>query len=213
MCRTPKEENLSRIAKDNSKLLDRIIVYINTELKLDLYKNYNNIPNNTKELEILKSKPFYRQTVKRLLNTINHHAHRQNTMIADIEKGNRILELKRSLTVTSVAYGNESSFNKGFKPNSQEKALIEAGEEEQRQKQRILKYELFMKSFEDNKELIKDFVELSPNNAGAEVLTRHYIYDEQFVDIARALNYDTGYIYILSNRTIDDLTQILMFNL
>ena len=213
MCRTPKEENLNRIAKDNSKLLDKVILYINTELNIDLYKNYTNIENSSNSINIKKITAFYKQTIIRLLSTVESHAMKERMLMLDIEKGNNLLNYKKSLTVTSVSYGNETSFNNGFKPNTQEKYLIEVEEERKRQEKRILKYDLFMKSFEDNKNMIKDFVELAPNVSAAEIIIRHFIYGQKFSEIAKEMCYEKESLYVIWQRAVDELALILKLSL
>ena len=68
-----------------------------------------------------------------------------------------------------------------------------------------------MKSFEENKELIKSFIELAPNISAAEITIRHFVYGQRFIDIAKALNYEN--VYTIWKRAVDELTSILMLSL
>jgi hypothetical protein len=208
-----KIDKIKEIAKENINLIDRIIRYINLELKLDLYKevnlnieeinNSNNINNN-----LIKSKSFYKQTIKRLLNLIERKSLKEMLLFKEVEKGNQLLEYKRAVTVKSPSYENQASFNNGYRANTHEQMLIDIYEEEQKQKQRINAYDLFVKSFEANKKMLQEFIELLPNTKAAEVLIRHYLHSERFCDIAKAIMYEEA--YTLSKRGIDDLALILM---
>ena len=106
-----------------------------------------------------------------------------------------------------------SSLN-GYKPNSQEAKLLSVEEEIKKQQKRLIDYQLFMKSFEDHKELLIKFIELAPNNAtGIEAVTRHYVFGEKWWDIARKLNYSEPTIYSARKRLLEDLTLILAMSL
>ena len=213
MCRTPKEEKLKKIAKDNSKLIDKVIVYINTELNIELYRDISNIKN-IKESNYKKTTAFYKQTILRLLNKIEFYSMKERLLMLDIEKGQKLLNYKKSLTVTSVAYGgSEAGFNNGYKPNTQEKVLIEVDEERKKQEKRLLNYDLFMKSFEANKKMIKDFVELAPNVNAAEIIIRHFIYGQKFSEISKAMSYEKESLYVIWQRAVDELTTILELSL
>ncbi len=212
MCKTNKNERLKEISKNNNEVLNGVIEIINKEIKLDLYRevdtlednNINNISSNI----IIKSKSFYKQVVKRLLNLIERKSMKERILFQEIEKGNHLLQYKRALTVKSPAYDNQASFNEGYRPNTHESALIDIYEEEQKQKQRIINYDSYVKDFEKDKKTIQEFIELLPNTKATEVFIRHYINSEKYNDIAKAMYYEK--VSYLVQRGIDDLALILM---
>lgn len=211
MCKTNKNERLKEISKNNNEVLNGVIEIINKEIKLDLYKevdtledkNINNITSN-----IIKSKSFYKQVVKRLLNLIERKSMKERILFQEIEKGNHLLQYKRALTVKSPAYDNQASFNEGYRPNTHESALIDIYEEEQKQKQRIINYDSYVKDFEKDKIIIQEFIELLPNTKATEVFIRHFINGDKYSDIAKVVMYEE--VYYLAKRGIDDLALILM---
>ena len=227
MCKTLREQQLKQIANDsnNNILLNNIIIFINKNLNIDLIKEYNslnvvkyrdiiNIDSNdefTSE-KIKKIKAFYKQTVRRVLNLIERQAMKERLLLEDIEKGQRILNMKKSATVQSPNYGSEvGKQENGYHPNSQEKILIAIGEEMQKQEKKIAKYDEFSKEFEEQKSLIQQFIELSPNTTGVEATIRHYIMHEKHKSIEDKLCHSNVRTSI--GRLTADLGMILMYAL
>nr|MCR5786469.1 hypothetical protein [Acholeplasmatales bacterium] len=175
MCKTTNEELIKKIASDNVELINKVIKYINLELKVDLYKEYNNTININTTNSLLKDKVYYKQVIFRLFNLIDKYTLKEKLLWNDVVKGENLLRAKRAATVKSPNYGTEASFNDGYRPNTQEQTLIAIEEEALKQAQRINKYELFVKSFKDNKQMIKDFILLLPNTTQAEIIIRHHL--------------------------------------
>ena len=210
MCRTPKEEKLKKIAKDNSKLIDKVIVYINTELNIELYRD---ISNNNKYTEkgLIKDKSFYKQVINRLLNSIERKTLHIKFLWVECEKGQDLLDMKKASTVQSPSYENEFSKNTGLIPNTYEAKLLSIEEETKRQQKRIIDYQIAVDEFDKVKDLFSSFIELSPNVTGVEVALKHYIYGLRYCDIAAELCYSE--VYTISKRLVDDLASILMYSL
>lgn len=209
MCKTLREITLQQIANSNNTILDNIIVFINNNLNIDLYRESNNIKSSN---DIKKIKAFYKQTVKRLLSLIERHSMKERLLLEDIEKGQRILDMKKSATVQSPSYGSEAGKQEnGYHPNTQEKILIAIEEEWKRQTKRIEKHEVFVEQFENEKALIQSFIELSPYTTNAEVGVRHYVLGERFCKIEDKLCHSN--VRTAIGRLIDDLGMILMYAL
>lgn len=200
---------------NNIVIIDNIIKYIELELNINLYKTYKTNTKVDKVLDIKKILPFYKQVITRLLNHVEQLTRKASYLFEAVEKGDRVLNYKKALTVQSPSYDNDAGgFNNGYKPNSQEAKLLSVEEEIKKQQKRLIDYQLFMKSFEDHKELLKNFIELAPNNAtGIEAVTRHYVFGEKWCDIARKLNYSEPTIYSARKRLLEDLTLILAMSL
>lgn len=208
MCRTTTNELIKKIAADNVELISRIIRYINLELKVDLYKDYNNSININKYNSLIKDKVYYKQVIFRLFNLVDRYSLKERLLLKEIEKGNELLKLKKAATVKSPNYGTEASFNDGYRPNTQEETLIAIEEEALEQAQRINKYDLFVKSFKDNKQMIKDFILLLPNTTQAEIIIRHHLDGETYSSIAEDLCYADA--KTPAKRGRDNLALILM---
>lgn len=206
MCKLTKNELLREVAVNNNQVITNIKNYLYHELNILFYNNNTSSNNNN-----LYTKSYYKQVVKRLLNLAERYSMKERILFQEIKKGNELLQYKRAVTVKSPSYDNQSSFNEGYRPNTQIEKLIDIHEEEQKQKQRINTYDLFVKSFNDNKELIKSFIELSPNTKAVEVIIRHYLEGQRFCDIAKEMCYEET--YYLAKRGIDELAVIIMQSL
>lgn len=210
-----KDDRIKAIieVKENQLVIDRVINYINLELNINLYKDYSNNININDNNSLILNKSYYRQVVRRLLNLIERHSLKEKLLFEEMEKGSKILKIKEAATVKSPSYdGSESGKQEnGYKANTQEKLLIDIEEERLKQAQRINAYDLFTKSFTDNKELTKEFIELAPNTRAVEIMIRHYFNGERYCDIARKMMYEE--VYNLEKRAVDDLSLILMYSL
>ena len=209
MCKTLREQNLKQIAISNDSLLNNIIIFINSNLNIDLYKESNNIKSSE---DIKKITAFYKQTVRRLLNLIERHSMKERLLLEDIEKGQRILNVKKAATVQSPNYGSEvGKQENGYHPNSQEQILLSIEEEHIRQANRTKKYDDFVEEFKQEKELIQQFIELSPNTTGVEATIRHYILHEKHKSIEDKLCHSN--VRTAIGRVTADLGMILMYAL
>lgn len=196
---------LTNIASNNRNILNSIIKYINTELKENLYRDTDNRDT------IIKDKPFYKQVVNRLLNSVERKTLKIKLLWEECEKGQQLLDMKRASTVQSPSYENEFSKNTGLIANTYEKKLLSIEEEVRKQQQRLIKYQVAVEEFEAEKKLFESFIDLSPNVIGVEVIIKHYLYGARFADIAAELHYEE--VYYIVRRTIDDLATILMVSL
>ncbi len=209
MCKISKNERLKEISMNNLGVITDIIVILNKELNIKLYKEEVLENDGTGVVKtLLKTKSFYKQAIKRLLNLIERKSLKEMLLFKEVKKGNELLQYKRAVTVKSPAYDNQASFNEGYRPNTHESALIDIYEEEQKQKQRIINYDSYVKDFEKDKNTIQEFIELLPNTKATEVFIRHYINSEKYNDIAKAMYYEK--VSYLVQRGIDDLALILM---
>lgn len=211
-----KEQKLVEIinSSNNLVIIDNIIKYIELELNIKLYKTFKTNTVVDKVIDIRKKKATYKQYIGRLLNHVDRLVTNESHLLEEVKRGDDLLRYKKSLTVGSPSFDNESGgFNNGYKPNTQESKLLAVEEEIKKQQKRIIDYELFCKSFEEHKKLLKSFIELSPNNTGVDVLIRHYIYGEKFCEIARKLNYTDSAIFQARTRVIEDLALILLLSL
>ena len=212
-----KEQKLVEIinsSNNNLVIIDNIIKYIELELHIELYKTSKTNTVVDKVIDIRKKKATYKQYIGRLLNHVDTLVSQESRLLKEVKKGDDLLRYKKALTVGSPSFDNEGGgFNNGYKPNTQESKLLAVEEEIKKQQKRIIDYELFCKSFEEHKKLLKQFIELSPNNTGVDVLIRHYIYGEKFCDIARKLNYTDSGIFQARARIIEDLALILLLSL
>ena len=217
MKKKAKEEKLVEIinsSNNNLVVIDNIIKYIEVELNIKLYRTFKTNTVIDKVIDIRKVNPFYRQTINRLFNHIERYSVKERLLLDEVQRGDDLLRYKKSLTVGSPSFDNEGGgFNNGYKPNTQESKLLAVEEEIKKQQKRIIDYELFCKSFEEHKKLLRSFIELSPNNTGVDVLIRHYIYGEKFCEIARKLNYTDSAIFQARTRVIEDLALILLLSL
>lgn len=212
MCRTPREVDLKSISNNNIKLLNNIIEIIDNNIKVNLYREFKDISINLDNInEFKKTKSFYKQTIKRLLNTIERYSMKERLLLEDIEKGQRLVEMKKAATVQSPNYGFEASFNDGYRPNTYEIKLHAIEEELEKQDQRIKKYDDYVKQHEEEKDLLTKFIELSPNTPGVEGLIRHFFNGESYESISKKLKYSN--IKTMSYRALDDVAMILMFSL
>lgn len=214
--KTKEQKITENILSDNNNIvvIDNIIKYLELELNIELYKTSKTNTIVDKVIDIRKKKATYRQYIGRLLNHVDRLVTKENNLLEEVKRGDDLLRYKKSLTVSSPSFDNEGGgFNNGYKPNSQESKLLAVEEEIKKQQKRLIDYQLFVKSFEDHKQLLKQFIELSPNNTGVDVLIRHYVYGERFCDIARKLNYTDSAIYQARTRVIDDLALILLLSL
>ncbi len=220
MCNNKSSDDLSKrsikynkyynIASNNTKLINSIVIYVNKELKESLYKDSNK---KDEESYLIKERPFYRQVVNRILNSVERNTMKEALLWSEVEKGERILKYKKAATVKSPNYGEEASFNNGYRPNTQEKKLLDIEEECIKQQDRILSYELCVINNKETNELIKEFISLATNTPGVELLIRHYINGEKYSDLSSKLNYSEEYIPTLRKRTIEELAIILMISL
>ena len=134
---------------------------------------------------------------------------KERLLLEEVEKGQKILTMKKALTVKSPSMSSEVfAASLG---NSQEQILIDIGEETEKQKQRIKKYDAFVSEHEKEKVLIREFIELSPNTPGVEAIIRHFIEGQPFREIADVMSYEQ--VYTIWKRALDDLAVILMFDL
>jgi len=207
MCKNPKIKTLKEISvnKNNIKIIDDIIKYININLNIDLYKEYNNI----KELDLKKCKSFYKQTIKRLFNLIERHTMKENLLLKEMKKGQEILNLKKAATVKSPSISDGIFSSKPG--NSQEKILISICNEQEEQSKRTKRYDDYVEKNKEEKKLIQSFIELSPYTTGVEIAIRHYILGEKFCDIAENLCYSNA--RTPSENVLDDLALILYLSL
>ena len=201
---------LQEIAASNTEVLNKIILYINKQLKENLYRD---ISNNNKYTEkgLIKDKSFYKQVINRLLNSIERKTLHIKFLWVECEKGQDLLDMKKASTVQSPSYENEFSKNTGLIPNTYEAKLLSIEEETKRQQKRIIDYQIAVDEFDKVKDLFSSFIELSPNVTGVEVALKHYIYGLRYCDIAAELCYSE--VYTISKRLVDDLASILMYSL
>ena len=200
---------LQEIAAGNSEVINKVIIYINKQLKENLYRDISN--NKYTEKGLIKEKSFYKQIINRLLNSLERKSLHIKFLWVECEKGQDLLDMKKASTVQSPSYENEFSKNTGLIPNTYEAKLLSIEEETKRQQKRIIDYQVAVDEFEELKELFSKFIELSPNITGVEVTLKHYIYGNRFCDIAAELCYSE--VYYLVKRVTDDLTSILMYSL
>ena len=215
--KTKEQKITENIISDSNNIviIDNIIKYMELELNINLYKTFKTNTKVDKVIDIKKILPFYKQQINKLFNHVESLTRKAGYLRDAVAEGDRIINYKKALTVQSPNYSNDAGgFNNGYKPNSQEAKLLSVEEEIKKQQKRLIDYQLFMKSFEDHKELLKNFIELAPNNAtGIEAVTRHYVFGEKWCDIARKLNYTENTIYSARKRLIEDLTLILFMSL
>ena len=207
MCKNPKIKTLKEISvnKNNIKIIDDIIKYININLNIDLYKEYKSI----KDLDLKKCKSFYKQTIKRLFNLIERHSLKERLLLEELKRGQEILDLKKAQTVKSPSISDGIFASKPG--NSQEQILISICNEQDEQSKRTKKYDEFVEQFKEEKKLLQSFIELSPYTTGVEITIRHYILGERFCDIAENLCYSNA--RTPSENVLDDLALILYLSL
>ena len=202
-------ERLKAIALDtnNTKVINKVIEYINIKLNIDLYKEYNS-KEKIKKIDLKKNKAFYKQVIQRLFNHLERNMNKKNRLFKLCEQGQEILEMKRASTVQSPNYGSEAGKQtNGYHANTQEAKLLDIEEETIKQRKRLIEYQKFSDELDQDKELLEKFIELSPNNTAVDVINRHYFLGERFCDIAADICYSE--VYYIVKRGIDDLAQIL----
>ncbi len=207
--RSARSLKMEAIAKEHPDVTNAIVKYIYIKLNINLYKEYNN--SNTKEIDLKKNKAFYKQTIKRLFNLIERNTNKKYALWKECEEGQALLDMKRAATVKSPNYGEESSFNTGYRPNTQEQKLLDIENELIKQQKRIIEYEKFKEQMEEERKIIESFIDLVPNPTALTVVSRHFLLGEKYCDIARDLCYSE--VYLLVKRAVDDLAQILMYSL
>ncbi len=207
--RSARSLKMEAIAKEHPDVTNAIVKYIYIKLNINLYKEYNN--SNTKEIDLKKNKAFYKQTIKRLFNLIERNTNKKYALWKECEEGQALLDMKRAATVKSPNYGEEASFNTGYRPNTQEQKLLDIENELIKQQKRIIEYERFKEQMEEERKTIESFIDLVPNPTALTVVSRHFLLGEKYCDIARDLCYSE--VYLLVKRAVDDLAQILMYSL
>ena len=212
-----KDKNLERIteiASTNQKLLDRVILYINSELNITLYKDFHKeiTMGSYKENFLLKPLAFYRNIIIRILESLERYKLRIDLAWSECQNGERLLKAKQAATVQSPNYGSEvGKQENGYHANTQEKKLLEIEEEIKKQNERLVKYQALVEELEDKRNFLKDFILLAPNSTGGELLVRHYFKGEKYSLICdKILFISENYVQRLRERTITELAKLIM---